>query len=186
MPATLLGLRAVQRMLGRARMKAFTVWRLDTPEGAQRLLGTVRALVERGTIQIDHAAIASWRRGSKMPIMEDLGSLTGPGLLWAGFWGMLFGMILLVPAGGLAFGAGAGAMAGSLSEFGVDERFVGAVRDTLVPGSSALVMLSDGTAVERILQEAGQTELALVRSDLNAQQESRLWRALVVEAPEAT
>ena len=160
-------------------MRVFTAWRIGTPEGAENLLGAVRALADRGVIQIDDAAIVSWPEGRNMPTTRDLGSLTGPGLLWSGFWGMMFGVIFLVPAGGLAFGASAGAIAGSLSDFGIGERFIVDLRDSIVPGSSALVALSEGESVDRMVKALDRDELELVRSELTPQQEARLRRALV-------
>ena len=161
-------------------MNTFAVWPQDTPEGAAELLETFRPLIEQKAIRIGDAAIVSWPQGHRKPKIRGLGSIDGPGMLWSGFWGMLFGVIFLVPVGGLGFGATAGALAGGLHDFGIDEGFISDVRRGVIPGSSALVTLSDGAAADQMLA-AAHPHVDPLRSELNPEQERRLRRALLEE-----
>ena len=41
------------------------------------------ALAEEGRISVDDAAVISWPVSRRKPKVRELGSLTGPGALWA-------------------------------------------------------------------------------------------------------
>ena len=62
-----------------------------------------------------------------------MNNLTGAGALGGSFWGLLFGLIFFVPLLGLAIGAGIGALTGSMSDVGIDDRFIKEVRDKVTP-----------------------------------------------------
>ena len=51
-------------------------------------------------------------------------NLTAAGAVGGSFWGMLIGMIFLNPVLGLAVGAGAGALSGSLTDIGINDKFM--------------------------------------------------------------
>ena len=61
---------------------------------------------------------------------------------------MLLGVIFLVPLAGPTFGAAAGAFAGTLADFGIDDGFVMRVRGDVTPGTSALFVMSSVGAAE--------------------------------------
>lgn len=56
-------------------------------------------------------------------------------------WGLLFGVLFLVPGMALVGGA-LGALFGKLSKSGIDERFRAQVQDLLSPGHSAVVIMA--------------------------------------------
>ena len=61
-----------------------------------------------------------------------------PGRAVGRLLGRLLGLVFLVPLAGPDFGAAAGAVAGGLADFGVPDDFVKRIRDTVVPGTSAM------------------------------------------------
>ena len=134
-------------------METLTVWTFDAPPLAGEALPRCVALARAGRIAVDDAALVVWEDGRRKPSLTHLGALTGPGALWAGFWGVLLGLIFLVPLAGPAFGAAAGAFASSLADLGVEDDFVKRVRDAVTPGTSALFVISGTAAASALARE---------------------------------
>ena len=160
-------------------MNTLTAWKFHDPGGAEQALERLQALASEGLISVDDAALITWPTSRRRPHMRELGSLTGPGALWGGGCGMVFGLIFAAPLAGLAAGAGAGAVAGSLADRGIDDDFVAKVRERVTPGTSALFLLSHGAVVGRVAAEMADLDMELVRSNLDPDQERRLRAALV-------
>ena len=97
-------------------MGTLTVWKFDTPEGADRAEAILIDLSKQQLIDIGDAATVSWPADRKKPKTRQLATLTGPGAGWGALWGMLFGLIFFVPLLGAAIGAGLGALAGHFSK----------------------------------------------------------------------
>ena len=68
-------------------MATLTVWKFDTPYGAQEALDKLIELSKQQLIQIDDSATVSWPQGKKKPTTNNNGSLTGQGALSGAFWG---------------------------------------------------------------------------------------------------
>src|SRR4051794_34959867 len=150
------------------------VWRFDTPGGAKDALPPLRRLAAERVVAIDDAALVTWPRGRRKPSTEALGSLTGPGRLWGGFWGVLHALIFITPLAGPSFGAAAGAVAASLADFGVADDFVKRVRDAVGPGCSALFVVSARPSADRLAAELHNVATASFRCALSPAQEQHL------------
>jgi uncharacterized membrane protein len=129
-----------------------------------------------GVLAIDDAAAVSWPEDRRKPSMRELGALTGPGVLWGGSWGVLLGLVFLVPIAGPMFGAGAGAIAGSLSDFGIADDFIKRVRDRVTAGTSALFVLCGDASADAVAMSLDAT--GVIRCDLSPVQARRLREAL--------
>ena len=160
-------------------MNTLTAWKFHDPGGAEQALERLQALASEGLISVDDAALVTWPTTRRRPHTRELGSLTGPGALWGGGFGMVLGLIFVAPLAGLAAGAATGAVAGSLADHGIDDDFVATVRERVTPGTSALFLLSHGAMVDRVAAEMADLEMDLVRSNLDPDQERRLRAALV-------
>ena len=157
-------------------MTTLTVWKFDSPEGADRTVATLERLAKQELITIHDAATVSWPVDAKKPKTRQLHSLTAGGALGGMFWGMLFGLIFLVPFIGAAIGAASGALAGSLSDVGIDDQFIKSVREQLTPGTSALFLMSSNAVVDKVkaeMEQAGHRP-TLVQSNLTQEQEDAL------------
>jgi uncharacterized membrane protein len=159
-------------------VNTLTVWRFDTPDGADAGLATLRTLAEDRRATVDDAALVSWPVGRRTPRTRELGSITGPGVLWHGFWGMLLGLIFLTPLAGPRFGAAAGAVAGSLGDFGVADDFVMRVRASVTPGTSAIFILSTRASAGKIAGALDRLGAEALRTELSLEQEQLLRDAL--------
>jgi uncharacterized membrane protein len=160
---------------------SLTVWTFATPSGAEAALPRLSRLVEHGLV-VDDAALVSWAVGRRTPTTRVLGCLTGPGALWDGFWGVLLGLIFMVPVAGPTFGAAAGAFAGGLADFGIGDDLVRDVRARVTPGSSALFVLGGEGAADALGADFADLEVSSIASRLSREQRERLQEALGEES----
>jgi uncharacterized membrane protein len=158
-------------------VNTLTVCRFGDPATAERALPPLRELADRGELVIDDAALVAWPRGARKPSTRSLGSLSGPGELWGGFWGVLLGLIFLVPLAGPVFGAAAAAFAGTLADFGIDDDYVLRVRELVTPGTSALFAIGDRESADRLVAALG-GEPTILRCTLTPEHERKLRSAL--------
>jgi uncharacterized membrane protein len=159
-------------------MNTLAVWRFPAPQGAEETLPELARLVAESGAGVDDAALVSWPPERRTPATRELGSLTGPGRLWHGFWGMFLGLIFLTPLAGPAFGAAAGALAGSLADFGVADDFVKRVRENVTPGTSAIFVLGPRVSADHVAAHLDGPAVEVLRSELSLEQEQHLRDAL--------
>jgi uncharacterized membrane protein len=155
-----------------------SVWQFDTPEIAELALPRLQRLAQNGSIDVEDAALVIWPPHHRKPCTRELGALDGPGQLWHGFWGVLLALIFLTPIAGPSFGAAAGAVAGTLADFGVGDDFVKRVRDAVTPGTSAVFVLGGRESPRRIAAELDGAPAAVIRADLSDEQTRHLREAL--------
>ncbi len=155
-------------------MAALTVWKFETPDGAQAALDKLRDLSKQQLIQVQDAAIVSWPSGKKSPKTQNFGSLTGAGALSGAFWGMLFGLIFFVPFFGMAVGAAMGALSGKFADYGINDSFIKDVRTQVTEGTSALFLLSANAVEDRLVEAFKGQSMKLIKSNLSTEQEARL------------
>ena len=152
-----------------------TVWKFDTPEGADQASQTLQDLARQNVISVHDAATVSWRADAKKPKTRQLASTTGAGALGGAFWGMLFGLIFFVPLLGAALGAATGALAGSLTDVGIDDAFINKVRDQVTPGTSALFVMTSDAVMDKVRDAfRGHEPSELIFTNLSSEQESAL------------
>jgi uncharacterized membrane protein len=158
-------------------MATLTVWKFNSPTGADDALATLETLSKQELIKIHDGATVSWPEGKKKPKTQQLHDLTGGGALGGAFWGLLFGLIFFVPLLGMAVGAAMGALSGSLADVGIDDDFIRQVRQEVTPGTSALFVMTSGAVVDRVIGEFNTTGATLVSTNLSTEQENKLREA---------
>jgi uncharacterized membrane protein len=155
-------------------VNTLTVWSFEGPQAAEDALPGIRRLAEQRLVVVDDAALASWPAGQSKPSVRGVGGLTQPGALWGGFWGMLLALVFLAPIAGPVFGAGAGAVAALLADFGLEDDALKRVRDLVTPGTSALFVVSDGWAADTIAAALTPSAAGTLRFTLSDAQSRRL------------
>jgi len=156
-------------------MATLTVWKFDTPTGAEEASLTLQELARENVVVLHDAATVTWEKGQSKPRTRQLSSTTVSGALGGSFWGLLFGMIFFVPLLGAALGAAAGALAGSLGEAGIDDSFINKIRDQVTPGTSALFVLTTDAVVDKIHEAfADHAPAELLFTNLSSEQEAAL------------
>ncbi len=154
-------------------MASLTVWKFDSPGGAEQALQKLQELAKQQLIQIEDAAIVTWPQGKKKPKTQET-RMTGEGALSGAFWGMLFGLIFFMPLLGMAVGAGIGALTGHFTDVGISDDFIKEVRNKVTEGTSALFLLTDQVTIDKVADSFKGTKMDLIQSNLSADQEKKL------------
>ena len=162
-------------------MATLTVWKFDSPTGAEQAESTLLDLQKQQLITVHDAATVSWEQGKRKPRTRQARNMTGAGALGGAFWGLLFGLIFFVPILGLAVGAASGALFGSLADTGISDSFIKSVRDKVTPGTSALFLLSSDAVYDKVKDEFRGTEAELIQTNLTEEQDARLRAAFANE-----
>ncbi len=162
-------------------MATLTVWKFDTPDGAERVRDTILDLQRQRLVTVHDAAVVTWPEDKKKPRTKQLVSTTGAGATGGAFWGLLFGVLFFVPFFGMALGAAVGALSGSLTDVGIDDDFIASVREKVTPGTSALFLLSSDEVPDRIQQALDGVEMELITTNLGIEDEEQLREMLADE-----
>lgn len=174
-------------------MAELVVVGFDGPEDADRVLTELTRLQKEYLIDLADAVVAIRQPDGKVQLkqsvnMAGLGAASG-GLSGA-LWGTLVGLLFLNPLAGFAVGglvgAGTGALSGSLVDYGIDDKFIRSLAETLRPNTSALFVLVRKAQPEKVLAELSRFRGQVLRSSLSPEQEARLQAALAgqVAAPQ--
>ncbi|MFD5205715.1 DUF1269 domain-containing protein [Streptomyces anulatus] len=155
-------------------MATLTVWKFDSPDGAEGVERKLIELQKQELIKIQDAAVVTWPKAESKPKTKQLNNLVGAGALSGTFWGMLFGLLFLMPLLGAAIGAAAGALGGKMADVGIDDAFIDEVKSKVGPGTSALFLFSEDAATDRVREAFPGNHAELVRSNLSADAESKL------------
>jgi uncharacterized membrane protein len=162
-------------------MATLTVWKFDTPDGAENAEETLERLAKQELIKIEDAAVVTWPADRKKPKTRQIRSLTGVGALGGAFWGLLFGILFFIPLIGLAIGAAAGALGGSLTDVGISDDFIRSVRDQVTPGTSALFVLSSDAVLDKVEEAFKGAHAQLISTNLSNEEEQKLREAFAEE-----
>jgi len=158
-------------------MATLTVWKFETPTGADDAVVTLESLAKQELIKVHDAATVSWMPEKKKPKTRQINNLAGAGALGGAFWGLLFGLLFFIPLIGLAVGAAAGALAGSLTDVGIDDDFIGTVRDQVTPGTSALFVMTSDAVLDKVEEAFKGSHGQLISTNLSKEQEDKLREA---------
>jgi uncharacterized membrane protein len=93
---------------------------------------------------------------------------------------MLIGLLFFMPWMGLAIGAISGALAGKVSDIGIDDDFIKEVSAAIERGNSALFLLVRDVTPDKVLDELTQSDAKVLRTLLSAEKEARLRAAFGV------
>jgi uncharacterized membrane protein len=128
-------------------MDALIIGRYGAADRAEAALRNLERLQHRRRVAVDDSAVVSWEAGATRPRAYQAGSAEGTGLSGA-FWGLVFSLAFLLPPHGTG---------GALDCVGLSDGFLGRLREEVVPGTSALFVLSgDGPSddLRRALADA--------------------------------
>ena len=158
-------------------MATLTVWKFDSPEGADTAVETLQSLEKQELITVHDAATVSWPQDARKPQTRQLHDTVGSGALGGMFWGLLLGLIFFVPLLGAAVGAASGALGGALSDVGIDDDFIKETREKVTPGTSALFVMTSDAVLDKVHDAFAGQHPELVRTNLSNDQEDALRHA---------
>jgi uncharacterized membrane protein len=102
-------------------------------------------------IEMEDAVVVTRDANGKTQLHQAV-NLTATGAVSGAFWGTLIGVLFLNPLAGAAVGAGTGALAGKLSDIGINDQFMKDLGATLTPGTSALFVLVRKSTPDKVLE----------------------------------
>jgi uncharacterized membrane protein len=144
---------------------------------AAEAAAALRRMQTEFLIELEDIAWVTKSPDGKMKLHQGT-SLTGAGAAGGAFWGFLFGLIFLVPLFGLVVGAATGALAGKLSDFGIDDKWIKEVAASIPAGGSALFVMARNTNAERVLPEIAKFGGTVLKTNLTTEQQQALEEAL--------
>jgi len=128
-------------------------------------------------IDLEDAVVAVKDQKGKVRLHQAV-NLTAAGAVSCGFWGTLIGLIFLNPILGMAVGATAGAVSGTLTDVGINDNFMKELAEAMKPGSSTLFVLVRKATPDKVLEELKGTGGKVLRTSLSHEDEAKLQAAL--------
>ena len=138
-------------------------------------------------VSLEDAVVVEKKQNGKVKL-HQMYNLTASGAVGGGFWGVLIGLIFMNPLLGLVVGAGAGAVAGALSDVGINDDFMKQLAEKLnvsrqavtkwETGTSALFVLVDSDLTDKVLDALRGTGGTVLQSSLSHEDEAKLQAAL--------
>ncbi len=110
--------------------------------------------------------------------LRQMYNLTAAGAISGGFWGGLMGLLFLNPLFGMAIGAAAGAVSGTLRDVGIDDNFMKELAQALKPGTAALCVLVHQMTPDKVIEEIKKFGGTVIKTNLCHENETKLQEAL--------
>jgi uncharacterized membrane protein len=155
-------------------MTAFTVWKFETIDGAEKAAKTIRTAARDDLVHIDDLAVLEWPVGAKEPKIKHHGP-GGKGAAVGGLGGLVLGAAFLVPLVGLASGAAIGAMANKYKSVGIDEEQIKEIRAQVQEGNSVLFLITEQVNLDRLGERFIGTKWKLIQSNLTDAERANLY-----------
>lgn len=154
-------------------MSDLVVLAFGTETGATEMRDDLMRLQKQKIVELEDAAIVVRKQDGKVKVKQAV-SLVGEGALGGAFWGLLIGIIFWMPWLGLAVGALGGALGGSLTDIGVDDKFIKEVGNTIEPGHSALFLLVRKATPDKLADELKKFDAKVLQTSLSKEDEDKL------------
>lgn len=152
-------------------MTALTVWRYDTPFGAEAGALRLKSLEDRRILTVHDAITVMWMPRASEPVITHLRHSTAASAAKGSVLGGLVGMVVLAPLAGAAIGAGVASAVTRLRKSGIDQHLVEELGAQLTPGSSALLVLSSDADLDElrpvIERELQRGDVVLLHAELS-------------------
>ncbi len=155
-------------------MATFTVWKFDSPEGADAASRILHDSASEHAVKIVDTAVVSWPEGAAKPTTrhghQDEWRATG----WGAFWGLLLGSLFFAPVLGAAAGAAIGASTKAMEAVGIDKDQLDRIREGVTPGTSALFVVTEDGDLDRVGERFHGVHGTLVATNLTDAERSTL------------
>lgn len=156
----------------------------ETPEKAEAARAELLGMAKEYLVDVADAVVATADKTGAIKLNQMV-NLWTVGATGGAFWGLLAGLIFFNPLLGVAAGAGVGALAGKLSDYGINDKFMKEVSGTLQPGQAALFMMMRTQATDRVIERLGMKGGHVLRTNLDSNAEDHLRRAFNLAHAEA-
>jgi uncharacterized membrane protein len=144
---------------------------------AERVRAELVQATKEHLVQLEDAVVVEHRPDGKIKLHQAM-SPTGTGALGGAAWGGLIGLLFLAPLVGMAVGAASGAVAGKVTDVGINDDFMKTLGAKLGPGAAALIALGRSDAPDRVLDRLRPFGGEVIQTSLDTEEEARLQAAL--------
>jgi uncharacterized membrane protein len=158
-------------------MAHLVVLGLDNRDDAERVLQLTGDLAKQQLLQLEDAAYAYKDDNGKVRIQQTM-SVTGTAAAGGALWGTLIGLLFLNPLAGLAVGAATGAVAGKLTDVGINDDIIKQVGQQLQQGKAAVFILARSATVDRVIEALKPYSPTIIQTNLTKDREEELVEAL--------
>ena len=154
-------------------MENLIVFAFDNETEAESMRDKLVDMQKQQIITLQDAAVVIRREDGKVKVKQAQ-SLVGAGALGGSFWGLLIGLLFWAPWLGLAIGAATGAIAGGMTDVGVDDKFIKEVGENIEPGHSALFLLVTDSTPDKVMDGLSDFNPKVYQTSLSEEDEAKL------------
>lgn len=155
-------------------MARFMVWKFDDPQAADHAVKVLKDGAAEGLVKVVDHAVVSWPEGARKPTSHGQNEDTAKASGWGAFWGLLLGALFFLPVLGAAAGAAVGGITRALSEVGISGKDIEAMKREIVPGTSALFVVTEAIDPDRLGERFHGVKATLVSTNLTEAERSAL------------
>jgi uncharacterized membrane protein len=146
-------------------------------ESAEQVRRTLIELQKEHVIELEDMVVVTRAENGKVKLHQST-SLAGAGAAGGALWGGLIGLLFLAPLVGMAIGAAAGGASGSLTDVGVDDRFMKELGNSLDEGGAAVIVLVRRSTPDKVIPRIREYGGQVIQSSLSEEAEESLRTAL--------
>lgn len=156
-------------------MSQLIVIGFDNADDAFALRTDLAAAQKEYLLKLEDAVVVTRPTEGEYQLHQAL-NLTTAGAWGGGFWGALVGLIFLNPLAGAAIGAGAGALAGNATDYGIPDDFIRQIGKTVPVGSGAVFILAEDMNLDKLLPRLDRfgSHGRIIQTSLSNADEARL------------
>jgi uncharacterized membrane protein len=144
---------------------------------AERVRAELVQATKEHLLSLEDAVVVVHEPDGKIKL-HQAASMAGVGAAGGAMWGGLIGLLFLAPLFGMAIGAATGAVAGKVSDVGVNDEFMKQLGSKLQPGGAALIALGQAGSRDKLLERIKPYGGDVIQTSLSTEDEERLRSAL--------
>jgi uncharacterized membrane protein len=144
---------------------------------AEDALKELQTLQSEYLLQLQDAVVVERTADGKIKLHQTVNP-TAAGALRGAFWGGLIGWLFLNPLLGAAVGSASGALAGKLSEYGVNDNFMKSLEQKIQPGAAAVFALLKDVTLDKVEADLAELGGTVLYTNLSLDDELKLVEAL--------
>lgn len=140
---------------------------------AHDVLTSLRSMQDQFVVRLSDAVIVTKNDKGKVKLDQSV-NLGAAGALSGSFWGMLIGLIFLMPWLGLVVGALSGWLGGKFSDYGIPDKFIKEVGQKLQPGGSQLFLLIASATEDKFQAALAQFGGEIIQTSISEEETKKL------------
>lgn len=157
-------------------MSDLVVISYPTEAKAEEVRTKILALQKEYLIELEDAVVAVKEDGGRVRLKQVFSTTAAAAS--GSLWGLLVGLIFLMPVVGVALGAASGALGGALTDFGINDKFMKDFAASLQPGNAALFLLIKKMTTDKVLADLKGEGGTVLKTSLDHSKEQALRDAL--------